>query len=224
MNQDIPKQFFHVYDKPLIIYTLEAFQKNPNIDAIQVVLLEGWEFILNAYIKQYNITKFVGVSNGGQSGQESIFNGIKDLELKYGLDDIVIVHDGNRPMVSNEMIDDCIKTCLDKGNATAAIPTAEAVLIRDEVGGGVASAMIERQLTVRTQTPQAYKLKDILSAHDEANQKGIKNTVATCTLFIELNRKVYFSKGSEKNIKLTTIEDLEIFKALLDSKKMEWLK
>lgn len=224
MNQDLPKQFFHVYDKPVLIYTLESFQNNPNIDAIHVVLLEGWDFVLKAYVKQFGITKFIGISKGGETGQESIFNGLSDLAKIYKPDDIVLIHDGNRPLVSSEIIDNCISVCKEFGNSITAIPTTEAILIKDEMKSNSASNMYDRSMLVRTQTPHAFKLGDILSAHHEAQQKGITNSVASCTLYVELGKKVYLSKGSEKNLKLTTVDDLEIFKALLDSKKLEWLK
>ena len=111
MHQDIPKQFIYVYDKPVIIYTLEAFQKHPDIDAIQVVCLDGWHEILRAYAKQFNISKLVGVVSGGKNGQASICNGLSALKDIYNEDDIVLVHDAIRPMVSSEIISDCIAKC-----------------------------------------------------------------------------------------------------------------
>src|SRR5690554_1057282 len=108
MAQDIPKQFLNVYDKPIIIYTLEAFQKHSNIDVVAVVCIEGWERILNAYAKQFSITKLKHIVPGGDCGQASIRNGLLELEKHYDKDDIVLIHDAIRPMVSQEIISDCI--------------------------------------------------------------------------------------------------------------------
>ena len=111
MQQDIPKQFINVYDKPVIIYTLEGFQKHPQIDAIEVVCIEGWERTLKAYTEQFHITKLKWIVPGGQTGQESIRNGVYNLEGKCAEDDIVIVHDGIRPLVDKEVLTDVIIKC-----------------------------------------------------------------------------------------------------------------
>ena len=222
MNQDIPKQFLNVNDKPVLLYTLEAFQKHPNIDAIVVVCLEGWHEILKAYCKQFNISKVVSIINGGENGQDSIKKGIIEISSKYNNEDLVLVHDGIRPLVSEEIISDCIVKCKECGSAIAAIPCAEAMLeTADKI---MAKNSFDREKLMRTQTPQAFKLEKLIWAHDEAKKRGITNSVASCTLMIELGEKVYFSLGSEKNIKLTTTSDLDIFKALLDVKKSSWIK
>ena len=222
MGQDIPKQFLNINDKPVIVYTMEAFQKHPNIDAIIVVCIKGWEEILKAYAKQFNITKLVDVVEGGDCGQASIKNGLMRAKQSYSEDDIVLIHDAIRPMLSEEVISDNIAKCKVYGNAITVILCAEAML---ETEDSVSSqTQINRDNLRRTQTPQAFKLGDILSAHKEAEEKGITNSVASCTLYIELGRKVYFSTGSEKNLKLTTPEDIEIFKALLTTKKADWMK
>ena len=109
MHQDIPKQFINVYDKPVIIYTLEAFQKHPNIDAIEVVCLDGWHDILRAYSKQFGITKLENIVSGGKNGQDSIRNGLYDLASRHtDPEDIVLIHDAIRPMISADIISDNI--------------------------------------------------------------------------------------------------------------------
>jgi len=222
MQQDIPKQFLNIYDKPVILYTLEAFQRHPNIDAIEVVCIEGWHEILRAYCRQFNITKLENIVNGGKSGQESIRNGIMDVRTRHSDDDIVLIHDAIRPMVSEEIISDNIRVCTEFGNATTVIPCAEVMLTTED---GLSSVkQYHRDRLKRTQTPQAFRLGEILSAHEEAAAKGITTAIASCSLYTELGRKVYFSAGSEKNVKLTTTEDIEIFKALLTCKKDNWLK
>lgn len=222
MGQDIPKQFINVYDKPVIVYTMEAFQKNENIDAIEIVCIDGWHEMLYAYARQFGISKLENVVSGGKNGQDSIRNGLYDIASRHhGDDDIVLIHDAIRPMLSNEIIDDNIKVCREKGNAITVLPCNAAML--KTFDGVETEEQVPRDNLKETQTPQTFFLKEIVETHKEALAKGITNSVASCTLYIELGKKLYLAKGSEKNLKLTTTEDIEIFKALLNSKKDEWM-
>ncbi|MBO4591040.1 MAG: 2-C-methyl-D-erythritol 4-phosphate cytidylyltransferase [Eubacterium sp.] len=222
MGQDIPKQFITVNEKPVIVYTMEAFQNHPEIDAIAVVCIEGWENVLWAYAKQFNITKLKHVIHGGDNGQGSIRNGVYELEKHYDKDDIVLIHDAIRPMVSAEIISDCLVKTVKFGNAITVIPCAEAMLQTDD--GKVSVGSYPRDRLKRTQTPQGFRLDKICDLHRRALDAGITNSVASCTLMIEMGEQVHFSLGSEKNIKLTTVEDIDIFKALLLAKRSDWLK
>ena len=222
MHQEIPKQFLTVFERPVIVYTLEAFEKHPEIDEIFVVCLSGWEQVLWAYARQFNISKLKDIICGGENGQASIRNGIFLIEKNHKKDDIILIHDAIRPLVSAEIISDNIHVCKEKGNAITAIPCAEAML---QTKDGLSSIdNFPRDNLKRTQTPQAFRLNKLCSLHREAIKKGITNSVASCTLMVELGYKVYFSIGSEKNIKLTTVEDIDIFKALLSTKRSEWLR
>lgn len=222
MGQDIPKQFLHVNDKPVIIYTLEVFQKHPSIDEIEVVCLEGWHEVLKAYAKQFGITKLVNVVNGGLNGQDSIRNGVLDIASRHlADDDIVVIHDSIRPMVSLDVITDNIRVCKKYGNATTVVPCNTAMLKSEDAV--VSTSQLSRDQVKMTQTPQSFHLKEFVGVHKEALEKGIVASVASCTLYVELGRNVYLSKGSEKNLKLTTTDDVEIFKALLTTKKESWL-
>ena len=222
MHQDIPKQFITVNEKPVIVYTLEAFQKHVEIDAIAVVCISGWENVLTAYANQFNITKLKYIIPGGENGQGSIRNGVYELEKHFSSDDIVLIHDAIRPMVSAEIISDCIVTAKQKGSAIAAIPCAEAMLQTED--GDISTGSYPRANLRRTQTPQGFSIGKICDLHRRALECGITNSVASCTLMIEMGEQVYFSAGSEKNIKLTTVEDIDIFKALLLAKRADWLK
>ena len=222
MHQDIPKQFINVYDKPVIVYTLEAFQRHGDIDEIAVVCIEGWETILWAYARQFNIDKLKRVVPGGKNGQDSIRNGLYALKEDHDDQDIVLIHDAIRPMVSQEIISDCIVKARLHGSAIAAIPCAEAMLeTQDQIS---ADTVIPRDNLKRTQTPQGFPLGRIVDAHRRALEQCITNSVASCTLLGELGETVYFSAGSEKNVKLTTPEDIDIFKALLIAKRDSWMK
>lgn len=222
MHQDIPKQFIHVDNKPVIIHTMEAFQKHPSIDAIIVVTMNSWAEVLKAYAKQFNITKLKWVVNGGKTGQESIWNGLSVLKSELSDDDVVMVHDGNRPLISSEIISDSLATYREYGNAVAVIPCTEVVFESED---GISSCVsTEREKLFRTQTPHTYKIGDLYDAHLEAQKRGLTNTAASCMLMKELGRMSYFSKGSEENIKITTVEDLKIFEALLHTRKASWIK
>ncbi|HEM3707477.1 TPA: 2-C-methyl-D-erythritol 4-phosphate cytidylyltransferase [Streptococcus suis] len=221
MGQDIPKQFLHVDNKPILIYTLEVFQNDPNIDSIVVVTLESWVEVLRAYAKQFKITKLKSIVIGGSTGQESIQNGIKAITHFAGEDSTVLIHDGNRPLVTSEIIANSLATFNKYGSAVAAIPTVEAVFQSEN--GVVGEKSLPRELLYRTQTPHVYKVSDVIRAHRIAKEKGVNNTAATCVLMHEIGEKVYFSNGAETNLKITTIEDLLIFKALLSTRKDDFL-
>lgn len=213
MHQEIPKQFLTVNEKPVIVYTMEAFEKHADIDAIAVVCIAGWENILSAYARQYHITKLKHILPGGENGQGSIRNGIYALEKLYARDDLVLVHDAIRPMLSADIISDCIATTTQYGSAIATVPCQEAMLeTSDQIS---THSSYPRENLKRTQTPQGFPIGVLADAHREALARGITNSIASCTLMVELGHTLYFSHGSEKNIKLTTPEDIDIFRALL---------
>ena len=189
MGQDIPKQFLNVFDKPILIYTLEGFQKHPQIDLIEVVCIDGWHEVVWAYAKQFNISKLKWVVSGGASVQESIRNGVYNLEATCGEDDIVIVHDGIRPLVDETVLSDVIIKCRQYGNAVTSLPYNEQIFVADD------------EISTMKYIPRD-----------------------THTMMVELGERLYFAAGSEKNIKLTTKDDLEMFKVYLQSDKAGWLK
>lgn len=219
MGAPIPKQFIMVDEKPIIIYTLEVFQKHPNIDDIIVVCVEEWRNILKSYIHQFGINKVCSVVPGGKNGQASIKNGLDEAKrLGFDDDDIVLIHDAIRPMVDEDILSDNIVKCETYGNATAVVPCTTVVLKKSD-NENYSESVVDRDELYLTQTPQAFRLGEILKAHSEAKQKGITNSIASCSLYTELGKKVYYSIGSETNIKLTRPGDVEIFKALLKTKQ-----
>ena len=225
MGQDIPKQFMTIDNKPVIIYTMESFQRHPEIDSICVICLKGWEVVLQSYANQYNITKLKWIFEGGNSNQESIYNGLSGLKgAGCSDDDIVLVQDGVRPLVSERIISENIATCRKYGYAVTGLTCKEAIMER--VGETVHEIEIPRERLVRTQTPHTYRLGTLLDGHRQAQEKGITNTVASCTLFSAIGiKEQHLVRGSEQNgLKLTSPEDIELFKALLHSSKESWLK
>ena len=224
MGQDIPKQFINVYDKPVLIYTLESFERHPEIDEIEVVCIDGWHDILRAYAKQFNITKLKYVISGGETGQESIRNGVYNLEGKVNPDDNIIIHDGIRPLVEPAVLSDVIIKCNQYGNGVTSLPYNEQIfVIDDEIS---TTKYIPRETLRRVSTPQAYKFKLLDEKYKEAYDKkiGIYGSSYTNTMMVELWVRLYFAAGSDKNIKLTTKDDLEIFKAYLNTNKNTRLK
>ena len=217
MNQEIPKQFLTINDCPIIIYTLAAFQNHPEIDEIAVVCIDGWESVLKAYAKQYGITKLKYVFNGGNTVQESIRNGVFELGTQGGCtdDDIVIIHDGIRPIVDIDVLSSVIATCKKYGNGVTSLPYNEQIFRKkDELS---TTEYIVRDTLRRVQTPQAYKFGKLLWAYTEAFEKGIgiHGSSYTNTMMTELGVRLFFAAGSDRNIKLTTPGDIEIFKAML---------
>ena len=226
MGQDIPKQFISVYDKPILIYTLEGFQKHPQIDAIEVVCIDGWQDIVWAYAKQFNIDKLKWITTGGASGQESIRNGVYNLESVCKEDDIVIIHDGIRPLVDESVLSDVIVKCNQYGNAVTSMPYNEQIFIVNPEDNSTTREYIPRETLRRVSTPQAYQFKKLDWAYHEAFEKeiGIYGSSYTNTMMVELGETLHFAAGSDKNIKLTTKDDLELFKGYLKIDKDTWLK
>ena len=222
-HQDIPKQFIHVKDVPIIVYTLQAFQNHPQIDAIEVVCLEGWHDVLWAYSKQFGISKLENIVNGGETGQDSIRNGLWDIAKKYKEDDdVVLIHDSIRPMVSADVISDNIRVCRQYGNATTVVPCTSVMLTTED--SIISKGQVPRDNLKITQTPQAFFLNELLEVHKKAINMDLLPSIASCALYIEMGMPVYLSQGSEKNIKITTSEDIEIFQSLLESRRPDWLK
>ena len=224
MGQDIPKQFINVYDKPVIIYTLEGFQNHPKIDAIEVVCIDGWHDVLWAYAKQFGIDKLKWVVSGGETGQESIRNGVYNLEGKVSDEDIVIIHDGIRPLIDETVLTDVIVKAQKYGNAVTSMPYNEQIFVVDDEKSTI--KYIPRETIRRVATPQAYQFGKLDWAYHEAYKKeiGIYGSSYTNTMMVELGERLYFAAGSDKNIKLTTRDDLELFKAYLKADKDKWLK
>ena len=217
MGLDIPKQFYSVHGKPILIYTLEGFQRHPQIDAIEVVCIDGWIDAVDSFAKQYGITKLKWIVPGGDTCQESIRNGVYHLEGKADAGDTVVIHDGIRPLVEPSVLTDVIGKCQKYGNAVTALPYYEQIFLVDEDDESVTTRYIPRERLRRVSTPQAYQFALLNQKYHEAFEKGIgiRGSSYTNTMMVELGVALHFAAGSEKNIKLTTREDLELFKAYL---------
>jgi 2-C-methyl-D-erythritol 4-phosphate cytidylyltransferase len=214
-QQEIPKQFINVYDKPVLLYTLEGFQTHPDIHAIELVCLNGWQEIVTAYARQFNISKLQWITIGGETGQESIRNGVYDLYEHAKEDDIVIIHDGIRPIIDTAVVSDCISVCKEYGNAVSSLPYNEQIFKTTD--GLTTAEYVPRETLRRVQTPQAYTLGKLYQSYKKAFEEkiGIYGSSYTNTMMVELGETLHFAAGSDKNIKITTADDIELFKALL---------
>lgn len=224
MGQEIPKQFLTINDKPIIIYTLENFQNNPKIDEILVVCIDGWHDVLKAFARQFNITKLKYVISGGASAQESIRNGVNKLYEVYDKNACVVIHDGIRPLVDDSVLNDVIAKCEKYGNAVTSLPYNEQIfVINDEL---TTKQYIPRETLRRVSTPQAYKLGKLYTSYKKAFEEniGVSGSSYVNTMMVELGETLYFAKGSDKNIKLTTKDDFNIFRAYVSAKNDDWLK
>ena len=229
VGANVPKQYIRVKGKPILAYTLEAFQNHDQIDAITVVCQPDWEADIRAIAQQYRISKLTHIFYGGNLGQDSIRNGVYGLEAHYDPEDLVLIHDAIRPLVDKDVLDDCIHVARQKGNAIVCIPCVTTMLEKErdeqgEAGKGLDSSLgvYPRDLIMETQTPQAFTLELLGKCHREALEKGILNETASCALMTRLGHRVFFSRGSEKNIKITVPEDIDLMEALISMKKFGW--
>ena len=222
----VPRPFINICDKPVLIYTLEVFERHSGIDAIELVCLEGWKDVASAYAKQHNITKLKWITVGGQSIQETIWNGLKNLDAELADDDIVIIHDGIRPLLDESVINDVINTAKEKGNAVSSLPNTEQIFVINENDTSKTDSFIPRETIRSVSSPQAYHYGEVKEAYQFAfdNNVGIESYTYTDTLFVDLGKTLYFSAGSSMNIKLNTDEERSIFEAYLNRDKDVWLK
>ncbi len=204
--------------KPVLAYTVEAFQKCPEIDAIEVVCIKSYLNYMDEMKAKYGFDKMLWVAEGGDTFQESVMNGIKNLEDKANRDDIVLVHFGASPFIEENIITDAISVCKEKGNAISATDfyvlsglkhSTDSVSDSDNFS----STYIDRDTIACMSTPHAFKYGFVDDMYKEAVETGVINEVEphTTTLMYKMGKKIYFSKGSQTNIKITRKEDLDLF-------------
>lgn len=222
MGMLVPKQFVTIDNKPVLIYTMECFQNHPMIDAIELVCIDGWQETAQRYADKYEITKLREIVTGGETGQESIRNGVYALDGVCGEDDVVVIHDGIRPLVDESVLSDVIVKCKQYGNAVTSMPYNEQIFIKDDDFS--TTKYIPRETLRRVATPQAYKFGLLYEKYKEAFEKkiGIYGSSYTNTMMVDLGVRLYFAAGSDKNIKLTTKDDLELFLGYLKTKKVQY--
>lgn len=218
-QMDIPKQFVNVNNRPVIVYTLEIFQNHPDIDEIIVTCLDGWQEMVRVYGKQFNITKLTGIIPGGKDAQESTYKGLQYLKEKMDQGDIVVIHDAIRPLVSKEIITKSIKMCRKKGMGVAATYIMDTIMHSEN--GKEGNRSLNRYQIMKVQTPQSFDFKLIMGLHERAIEEKCMGAWDNSSMITNLGEKVYFSEGSDLNMKINTVEDVEMFKALYKMKILE---
>ena len=221
MGSGIPKQFLEVDGKPILIHTLRLFQYHKKIDRIYLSVLEDYIPYAQSLIEEYRITKVAGIVAGGKTAQDSIYIALQKAAEENDGDSVVLLHDGVRPFVSDDVISENINSVLEKGNAITCTPCYETILL-SKTGESVDSVPYRKE-TYAAQAPQSFFLKDIIAYHDRirATENGYENMVDACTIIRSLGVEAHMVKGNRGNIKVTTPEDVYIFRALLQYKENE---
>lgn len=213
-NTACPKQFLPLYGKPIIIYTLEIFQNHPDIDQIIVPCVEGWESRLWDMAKRFGITKLTQVVPGGRTSQGSKLSALQALQGVCREDDIVLMHDAVRPLITAKVIDDNLACVREFGNAITVDPFTETGIVSED--GKTVETTIERQKLYIAKAPQCFYYRDALEAHQQAEAMPDTTTIDTCTIMTALGRELHFVPCGCTNIKITSPEDYYIFKAIYD--------
>lgn len=220
-SKERPKQFLEMYNKPIIIHTLEHFQNHPMIDAIVVVCIESWIPYLKELLYKFRIGKVKAIVPGGETGQLSIFHGLKAAkEIAENKRAIVLIHDGVRPLITEKLITDNIESVKMYGSAITSAKVKETILVVDEKDSSI-DYVPSRNNSRVAKAPQSFWLDDILATHEKALEKGETIWVDSCTMMQEYGFKMHLIDGPSQNIKITTPEDFYTMRAILEAKENE---
>ncbi len=213
MQSEIPKQFLEVEGKPIIVYTIENFQRNDQIEKIVVVCVKDWIDHLRNLVQKYSLTKVEWITEGGNTGHDSIRNGVFFLKDKIEPDDYIIVHDAVRPVLPQKAIDEVIRVAHENGNASSSIACHPPIVYTEDFKSGIKD--VDREHVMLTASPQMFRYGLALKCYENAEQENKHNFTFTSSLLIHYGERVYFAKGTTSNIKVTQKEDLALFGALL---------
>ena len=213
MQSEIPKQFLEVEGKPIIVYTIENFQRNAQIEKIVVVCVKDWIDHLRNLVQKYSLTKVEWITEGGDTGHDSIRNGVFFLKGKIEPDDYIVVHDAVRPILPQKAIDEVIRVAHENGNASSSIACHPPIVYTEDFKSGIKD--VDREHVMLTASPQMFRYDLALKCYEKAEQENKHNFTFTSSLLIHYGERVYFAKGTTSNIKVTQKEDLALFGALL---------
>lgn len=215
VGADIPKQFIKIQGKPILAYTLEIFQKNANIDAIEVVCHKDWLDEVESICKKYEITKKKWLCIGGTSFQESTMNAIFNLKGRIDNNDIVVISFGVSPMTPNEDIDDSIRVCQIHGNAIASVEIDLCTCVKDDEYSTTQNLL--RETLKGFANPWTFKFGEVCDAYEQAIALGILNDLEphTTSLYLALGKRLWFSQSTAIQCKITNKGDLNVFEGQL---------
>lgn len=218
-----PKQFLMIHGKPIIVHTLEVFQNHEEIDGIITVCVSDWIDYMNEMKYRYRLDKIAKIVPGGETGQLSIYNGLKAAAECYGKnsDNIVLIHDGVRPLIEAHTISMNIASVKKYGSAITSVPAQETIIEVDD--GGNITDVIDRSHAMLARAPQSFFLNEILDTQEKAISQGMTNVIDSCTLMRMFGKKLATVEGERNNIKITTPEDFYTFRALYDAKENQQL-
>lgn len=217
-SKEKPKQFLEIYGKPIIIYTLEHFERNPEVDAVVISCVEDWIPYLNDLLYKFRIEKVKKVVAGGATGQLSIYNGLRAAsDVACGKNAIVLIHDGVRPLINSQLLSDNVKCVKEYGSAITAGVVKETIVVIDD--GGVIKQVPSREKSRVAKAPQSFWLNDILSVHEKALAENITNSIDSCTLMQNYGFTLHMIDGPYENIKITTPDDYYTMRAILEAKE-----
>jgi 2-C-methyl-D-erythritol 4-phosphate cytidylyltransferase len=217
-NAAKPKQFLQLYGKEIIIHTLEHFEKHPAIDVIVVVCIESWMPFFKSLLAKYSIGKVKWIVPGGIDGQESIYNGLSCcIQANVPEDSVVLIHDGVRPLITRELISQCIQLVVSCGSAITVTPEIETVVSLDDKEEVV--SIMDRSKCFHAKAPQCFRLADIWQVHQRAKQDGVVNSIDSASLMRNYGYTLHTVQGSPDNIKITTPSDFYIFRALYETRE-----
>lgn len=214
-----PKQFLEVHGKPIIVHTIDIFQNTEAIDAVVVVCVSDWLDYMNNLVERFNLTKVKAVVAGGETGQMSIFKGLEAAEQLATDDAVVLIHDGVRPLINEEVINANIQSVKETGSAVTSVRAKETVVLVND--SSKISEVVDRTRSFIAKAPQSFYLSDILSVERDAISKGITDAIDSSTLMGMYNRELTIVEGPYENIKITTPDDFYMFKALYDARENE---
>lgn len=212
-----PKQFLELHGKPIIIHTIEHFENHPLVDQIVIVCIEGWIEYLETLLSKFQIKKVVKVVPGGTTGQMSIFNGLEALSGNIENDDIVLIHDGVRPLIDADIITNNIECVRNNRTAITVKPVIETVIQVNE--DNAITNVVDRDSCQTAVAPQSFYLTDIYSLHLKAQEDGLINMTDSATLVRHYGLDLFTVMGGPENIKITTPSDFYIFRAIYDSRE-----
>lgn len=215
-----PKQFLELYNKPIIIYTLENFERNDNIDKIVISCVQGWEEYLQKLIIQFDIKKVAKIVTGGKDSHESRLKALEAIkEDGISEEDIVLVHDGVRPILSQKVISDNIESVKTYGNAITCVKFSETPVNISDTGD--IECVLERNPMYIARSPQSFYVNEIHNALVAATDMSDEIKIDCCSPMIALGNKLHIVYCEADNIKITTPADYYIFKALTDLKESQ---